>query len=289
MGNPTGIGIDTNQHIFVFYRAGRKWPFGSMPSSYITEKTIVELDNFSGKIINSWGNNLFIMPHGLTVDRSNNVWVTDVGLNQVFKFSHDGKLLLKIGEANVSGSDRVHFDKPTAIAIANDGSSYVSDGYGNSRIIHFSAEGKYLLEWGKKGSSKTEFDTPHGLCLDDDENVYVADRENKRVQVFNPKGNFIKEWHDSSFGRVCAISFNSAAKAFAAVDDATSWFNIEHNGSDVLIFDTANNLINRFGRSTSKSNQKSWYHDVDMDNEGNIYMGDILNDRIQKFRRVANR
>ncbi len=103
-GQPTGIGIDTNDHIFVFHRAGRKWttPF---PGEAITQNTVLELDNESGKIINSWGADYFIMPHGLTVDKQNNIWLTDVGLHQVFKFSHDGKLLMKLGVAKVPGKD----------------------------------------------------------------------------------------------------------------------------------------------------------------------------------------
>ncbi|MEJ7738844.1 MAG: peptidyl-alpha-hydroxyglycine alpha-amidating lyase family protein [Chitinophagaceae bacterium] len=179
LGNPTGIGIDTNQNIIVFHRAEREWSlFGSMPDKPIQSKTILIIGKDNGKIMDSWGANLFIMPHGLTVDNENNIWVTDVGLHQVFKFSHDGKLLMKLGETKVSGNDSLHFNKPTDIAIAKDGSFYVSDGYGNSRIVKFSPTGKYLLEWGKKGHKESEFDIPHGICLDRNDNVYVADREN---------------------------------------------------------------------------------------------------------------
>jgi peptidylamidoglycolate lyase len=144
----------------------------------------------AGRIINSWGENLFIMPHGLKVDKQNNVWVTDVGLHQVFKFTHEGKLLLKIGEAKVPGKDATHFDMPTDIAIEDDGSFYVSDGYGNSRVVKFSATGQYLFEWGTKGDKESEFDIPHGITLDKNGNVYVADRENSRIQVFDSSGKF---------------------------------------------------------------------------------------------------
>jgi peptidylamidoglycolate lyase len=150
LGNPTGIGIDTNENIVVFHRAERVWPvFGSMPDIPIQGKTVLIINKDNGKLINSWGDNLFVMPHGLKVDNQNNVWLTDVGLHQVFKFNHKGKLLMKIGEAKVPGNDSLHFNKPTDIAIAKDGSFYVSDGYGNSRVVKFSATGKYLLEWGQ--------------------------------------------------------------------------------------------------------------------------------------------
>ena len=104
LSQPTGIGIDKSHHIFIFHRAGRKWttPF---PDSLISQHTVLELDNESGKIINSWGANYFIMPHGLTVDKQNNIWLTDVGLHQIFKFSPEGKLLMKLGVAKVPGND----------------------------------------------------------------------------------------------------------------------------------------------------------------------------------------
>jgi len=86
----TGIGIDNNPNIFLFVRTGRGWT-DVFPDSLISNNTVFIFDKETGKIINSWGANLFIMPHSLTVDKDNNVWVTDVGLQQVFKFTHDGK------------------------------------------------------------------------------------------------------------------------------------------------------------------------------------------------------
>ncbi len=172
LGNPTGIAINKNENIVIFHRADRQWPlFSSMPATYIQSKTVLLVDKDNGKLIDSWGDNMFIMPHGLCVDAKNNIWVTDVGLHQVFKFSHNGTLLMKLGEAKIPGNDSLHFDKPTDVAVCRDGSFYVSDGYGNSRIVKFSANGKYLFEWGKKGSHKGEFNIPHGIDLDSNGNV----------------------------------------------------------------------------------------------------------------------
>jgi peptidylamidoglycolate lyase len=286
-GNPSGIGIDSKQHVIIFCRAGRKWPLlGSMPRTPISSKTIVILDRQSGKILSSWGDSLFIMPHGLTVDGQDNIWVTDVGLNQVFKFSHEGKLLMKLGVAGVAGDDSLHFNQPTDVAIANDGSFYVSDGYGNSRIVKFSAEGKYLLQWGTKGKGKGQFHIPHAITLDENGRVYVADRENCRIGVFDPEGNFLSEWKNKDFGHICSVTYDKITRTFTAVDDATSWFGLKHNGSDILVLDSAGNLLSRFGRSGGYDGPKCWYHDVAVDDSGNIYTGDILGNRIQKFRRI---
>lgn len=287
LGNPTGIGIDTNQNIVVFHRAKREWPLlKSMPKKLIADKTILIINKNDGKLLKSWGENLFIMPHGLKVDNQNNIWVTDVGLNQIFKFSHDGKLLLKLGEAGIAGDDSLHFNKPTDIAITKSGSFYVSDGYGNSRIIKFSSSGKYLFEWGSKGDKENQFRTPHGISLDRDKNVYVADRENKRIQIFDSTGKFKNQYADNSFGAICAVIFDKS-KLFA-VDDLT-FLKIKHRGSDIFIFDTSGKLQTRFGRSNADMDKISWYHDLTVDSEENIYVGDILGNRIQKFRKISNR
>jgi peptidylamidoglycolate lyase len=288
LGNPTGISIDTNQNIVVFHRADREWKFfTSMPDKPIQSKTILIINKESGKLINSWGDNLFIMPHGLKVDNENNIWVTDVGLHQVFKFRYDGKLLLKLGEARVAGNDSLHFDKPTDIAITKDGSFYVSDGYENSRVIKFSAAGKYLFEWGKKGSKEGEFSIPHGISLDGYTNVYIADRENNRIQIFDSTGKFIKQFAENSFGTICAVAFDKSKLKLFAVDDFT-FLKAKHRGSDVFIFDTSGKAQTRFGRSGSYEGYTSWYHDLTIDKEENIYVGDILGNTIQKFRKVPN-
>jgi len=284
LGNPTGIGIDTNQNLVVFHRASREWPFiMPMPTSIIKENTILVLNKETGRIINSWGSGRFVMPHGLTVDRRNNIWLTDVGLHQVFKFSYDGKLLLKLGEAGIAGNDKAHFNKPTDVAVAADGSFYISDGYGNSRIVKFSASGKYLLEWGKSGTKPGEFDIPHAIDLDKSGNVYVADRENARIQVFTADGIFISQWRDADWGSVCSIGFDAVNNRFIAVDDLTT-FKVKHNGSDIITLDSMGNQLARFGRSGLYSGPKSWYHDVTVDREGNIYVGDILGNKLQKFK-----
>jgi peptidylamidoglycolate lyase len=284
LGNPTGIGIDTSQNIFVFHRADRSWPLSNiMPDNFIASKTILVLDRETGKIIDSWGEHFFIMPHGLKVDKQNNVWVTDVGLHQVFKFTHEGKLLLKIGEAKVAGKDATHFNMPTDIAIADDGSFYVSDGYGNSRVVKFSASGECLFEWGTAGANEGEFDIPHGITLDKNGNVYVADRENSRIQVFDPNGKFIQQYADKSFGNICAVTIDPITQKLFSVDDL-NFLKLKHRGSDVIIFEAGGKAENRFGRSGSYNGPVCWYHDIAVDDAQNIYIGDILGNTLQKFR-----
>jgi DNA-binding beta-propeller fold protein YncE len=282
----TGVGIDTSQNVFLFHENGRQWtkPF---PDSLISCTTILMLDRETGKMLNSWGANLFIMPHGLTVDKDNNVWVTDVALQQVFKFNHDGKLLMKLGVAKVSGNDSTHFNLPTDVAVTDDGSFYVSDGYGNSRVVKFSKEGKYLFEWGKRGNKPGEFHTPHGIDLDSYGNVYVADRDNNRIQKFDANGKFLKEWKNDKAVQLYSLSIDKKNNNLFAIDYLTIRDTII-KGSDIMQFDSTIRLVTRFGRSGLYDGPICRYHDIAVDDEGSIYVGDILGNRIQKFKKIAN-
>ncbi len=284
LGQPTGIGIDNYDHIFVFHRTGRKWtvPF---PDSLISQNTILELDNESGKIINSWGANYFIMPHGLTVDKQNNIWVTDVGLHQIFKFSHDGKLFFKLGIAKVPGNDSLHFNLPTDIAIANDGSFYVSDGYGNSRVVKFSATGTYIKAWGTYGNKPGQFIIPHGITINENNIIYVADRQNNRVQLFDTEGNFIKELkNDFNVEQLPSITIDNSNHLFAIDYDPTKRADSSVMGSTIFEIDSSSHSKDRFGALASADRTSCWFHDIAIDKKGNIYVGDIIGLKVLKFK-----
>lgn len=287
LGNPAGLGIDTSQNIVVLHRADKTWPLvGSFSNELIKENTVLIIDNKSGNLLQSWGSNLFVMPHGLTVDHENNIWITDIGLQQIFKFTHDGKLLMKIGEAGVANNDKSHFNKPTDIAVAKDGSFFVSDGYGNNRIIRFSSKGEYLSEWGTKGDGAGELMIPHALCLVNN-HLYVADRENERVQVFDTNGKLVKMLDQLSGADICSVTYDSAANKLYIIDEL-SFMQLKHRGSDIIIADTSGKVLNRFGRSSEDQSPARWYHDIVTDKQQNIFVGDILNNRILKFEKVAS-
>jgi peptidylamidoglycolate lyase len=282
LSQPTGIGIDTNDNIFVFHRTGRGWtdPF---PDSLISQNTILKLENKTGKILNSWGANYFIMPHGLSVDKNNNIWVTDVALHQIFKFSSNGELLMKLGIAKTPGNDSLHFNMPTDVAVANDGCFFVSDGYGNSRVVKFSPSGKYLFDWGEYGNKQSEFNIPHGISVDKNDNVYVADRENNRIQVFNSNGIFIKELKNNvQVAQLPSVTIDNYENVFAIDFDFNDTV---INGSTILEYDSTDKILYQFGGLGTNKRTISWYHDISLDKNGNIYVGDIHNKRVLKFRK----
>ena len=286
LGNPTGIGVSSSNDIVVFHRGSRVWQT-PMPTEKIKENTILILDNKTGEIKNSWGSDLFIMPHGLEVDNEDNIWVTDVALHQVFKFNYTGELLMVLGVPNQSGVDSFHFNLPTDVAVSPNGSFYVSDGYGNSRVVKFSRQGEYLFEWGKFGTDKGEFNIPHGLDLDKSGNVYVADRENNRIQKFDSLGGFISLWQNKSIGQLYSVNIDKSENYLLGIDYVITEKFIPV-GSDIFRFDLNLNLKTRFGRSGFYNGKSKRYHDIQVDNNGNIYTADILDNSLHKFRPIVN-
>ena len=279
-GNPTGVALKSNENLVVFHRGSRSWQV-PMPKEKIIEDTFIEIDKVSGEIIKSWGSDLFIMPHGLEIDKKDNIWVTDVGLHQVIKFDSNGNELMVLGVENTPGKDSLHFNLPTDLAVSENGSFYVSDGYGNSRIVKFSSSGEYLFEWGVFGENKNEFNIPHGIDLDMEGNVYVADRENNKIQKYDSLGNFIAEWKNEIIGQLYSVNVNND---YLFGIDYIGYENLIPLGSDIIKFDLDLNMKSKFGRSGNYNGPKARYHDIQINNNGDIYVGDILNNTIQKFR-----
>jgi DNA-binding beta-propeller fold protein YncE len=132
--------------------------------------------------------------HGLHVDPWDNLWITDVGRHIVMKFSPDWKLLMVLGTPDKSGATGALLNQPTDALMTSSGDIFVADGYGNSRIVKFSERGDFVCAWGTRGVAKGQFHTPHALAFDSKERLYVSDRENDRVQVFDPNGNVLAVW-----------------------------------------------------------------------------------------------
>ena len=139
---------------------------------------------------------MFNFPHGATVDRDGNLWVTDARGeggkgHQVFKFSPDGKVLMTLGKAGVCGSGPDLFDQPTDVLVAPDGDIFVTDSHRNgknNRVVKFSKDGKFIKEWGQKGSGPGEISEPHTIAMDSRGRLFVGDRENNRIQIFDQDG-----------------------------------------------------------------------------------------------------
>ncbi|XP_063899754.1 peptidyl-alpha-hydroxyglycine alpha-amidating lyase 1 isoform X1 [Helicoverpa armigera] len=196
MGQVSGVAIDNSGQVLVFHRSHNVWDattfnnrdvYQGIGEKAIPEPTILVL-NDTGELVDMWGQNLFYIPHGITVDYEGNVWVTDVAMHQVFKFTPDNKLKpnLTLGEKFIPGNDEKHFCKPSAVAVLSTGDFFVADGYCNHRILKFSSSGNIILQWGlSHGNSPYAFNVPHALTLAEDRGlVCVADRERGRIACF---------------------------------------------------------------------------------------------------------
>jgi DNA-binding beta-propeller fold protein YncE len=167
--------------------------------------------NRDGKLLATFGQGLFVFPHGATVDRAGNLWVTDARGepgkgHQVFKFNPDGKMLMTLGKAGVSGSGADLFDQPTDVVVSPAGDIFVTDSHrngANNRIVRFTRDGKYVKEWGRKGAGRGELSEPHTIAMDSRGRLFVGDRENNRIQIFDQEGIYIDEWRQ--FGRPSGI------------------------------------------------------------------------------------
>jgi len=286
LGEVAGVAVDINDHVFAFHRPGRG--FDPTATTKLTEPAILEIDADTGKLIQSWGANTFLVPHGITIDQANNVFVTDVGLQQVFKFTHDGRPLLALGEPGVGAWDARHFNQPTDIQIRTDGTFYVSDGYVNSRVALFDQHGTWIQEWGKKGSGPGEFSNPHGLTLlPGSTDVLVADRENSRLQLFDHAGTFKKQWVGAkgaqTTGRVFCVASGPDGSYYVGIRRAD--YDTQHTG--VLKLDREWNIVTSIGFGRPGDPVFNAVHDIAVGKDGSIYVAETRTKRVVKLRAIG--
>lgn len=280
LGLCAGVGVDAQNHVFVFHRSGRVWsnPF---PKEAIAAPTVSVFDGATGRLLSTWGANRFIMPHGLTVDHAGNLWLTDVGLHQVFKCTPEGAVLLTLGEAGVPGSDTTHFNLPTDVAVLADGSFYVSDGYKNTRVMKCTAAGRFEFEWGTKGHGPGEFNLPHGITVDAQGRVIVCDRENERLQVFDAKGAFLHEWKGPQLGKPYGIDTGPDGHLFV-IDGGSPSLQRQQRGKAVEL-DLSGQALDTFGSYGKAAGQFQLGHDIAVGPDGAVYVAEGTGARVQKF------
>ena len=236
-----------------------------------------------GNMLKRWGAGMFVWPHGIDVDDDGNVWIADARGegdrgHQVIKFSSDGDVLMRLGTAGVAGRTQSTFDQPNDVLVAPNGDIFVGDGHpgnGNNRIVKFSSDGTYLMEWGETGSAPGQFRTPHALAMDSQGLLYVGDRSNRRIQVFEQDGTFVRDFYN--FGRASGVAIDGDDNIYVADSES----NYRRNGgykrgirvaniSDLRIFafipDPAPDQDNS-GTSAAEG--------VAVDNEGNVYGAEV--------------
>jgi streptogramin lyase len=179
----------------------------------------------NGRAVGSWGAGIG-QAHGMRVGPDGDLWLTDIDRHRVVKATIDGEVLLELGTADVAGDDERSFSMPTDVAFAADGSIYISDGYGNSRVVHVDPDGRFIRAWGRRGSAPGEFDTPHSVAVAADGRVLVSDRHNHRIEIFDPEGRYITEWRH--LGATQCLTFGPRGDL---------WAMTHRNMDEILSFD----------------------------------------------------
>ena len=281
-----GVAVDAADRVWVISR----------------DETPVTVRSSDGALLDSWGAGVFARPHSIRIDPLGFVWCVDDGDHTVRKFSSDGRLVMVLGDpghgsdtgvGSVDGDYRKFdyrevvfggppFNGPTDVCVLRDGTTFVTDGYGNARVHRFSASGELERSWGQPGSQPGQFHIPHGVVASPDEDrLFVADRENDRVQVFDLDGAVLDQWRGfsrpdgiaiSPDGLLCVPELGERAGRWAHMDPVT-----DHSPfGRCAIVDLDGTVLERFGTG-DPSRPGSFHapHGVAFDSRGDLYVTEV--------------
>ncbi len=290
--------------------AGRLYAFNRSEHPVI----VYEAD---GSFVGSFGEGEFERPHGIWITDDDVVWLTDDFGHVIHRYTTDGQRQQTLGTQGAGSDTGVEnqnyltikqpagpFNQPTNLAVAPDGRLYISDGYGNCRVHRFSADGVFEISWGTPGDSDGEFHLPHGIDVAGDGTVFVCDRENSRIQLFDPDGGFLESWTDVA--RPCEVFIDADDVVYVA---ELGWHagitpqQFDKPGGRVGIFSRTGELLSRFGGGANPYDPGDFAapHDIWVDRNGDIYTSEVIASAavpkglveadcptLQKFRRIRN-
>ena len=265
-GGTSGVAINSKGHIFVLHR-------GPNP--------LMEFDA-NGKFVRALGDGLFDRPHGLRIDAQDNIWTTDVRSHVVYKFSPEGRILLVLGVRDTAGEMHSYghlrlFNEPNDMAFGSQGEIFVVQGHGRGepKVVKFDKDGNFIKAWGKKGTGPGEFDIAHSIAIDAQGLVYVADRNNQRIQVFDADGKYLRE--SKHPGTPCGLFIDPNQNLWLAHGHAGRLIKLDLNG----------NVLGSTGSQGKGPGQFGEAHFLAVSAQGDVFVADTLNWRVQKFVRKS--
>lgn len=287
MGSTSAVWVVPSGHIWVAERCG----VNSCANSNLAP--VFEFDA-GGKLLKSWGESMFVFPHGIWIEKDGNVWLTDgQGANgkghQVFKFSPEGKVLMTLGKAGVAGDGPDTFNQPNAVAIAPNGDIFVSDGHnvgrGNARVLKFTKEGKPIKQWGGHGTGPGQFEMPHTLAFDSKGRLFVGDRGNNRIQIFDQDGKYLAEW--KQFSRPSGIFIDKNDVLYVTDSESTDKDGYGHNPGykrGIRIGSAKDGTVTAFIPDPSPGTAvTSAAEGVAADAQGNVYGAEVGPKDVKKY------
>ena len=311
LGEVAGVAVNSKGHIFAFSRGHT-----SGPAYAASAAQLLEFDA-DGRFLREIGHNLYAwsFAHSVKVDKYDNVWVADKGSDMVIKFDPEGRVAMVFGrkqEASDEGTAPLKHPKPplppvdgmfrqvTDMAWDAAGNTYISDGYVNSRIAKVDKSGKWLTSWGEPGNQPGQFNTPHSIAVDAQGNVYVADRGNRRIQVFDGDGKFLRQI-------VIDVPFDPNARpaignkpelpiiGSQTMAPGAPWaicitpppnqvlFSSDGYPGRIYKLSLDGKLLGVLGESGKQLKQFGWIHEIACPSENEILVGELLNWRVQKL------
>jgi DNA-binding beta-propeller fold protein YncE len=308
LGEVAGVAVNSKGHIFIFSRGNTSGPAYGASAAQLLEF------GADGSFVREIGHNLYAWSyaHTVKVDAEDNIWVTDKGSDMVIKFNPEGRVAMVFGrkqEASDDGTGPLKEPEPplppedglfrqvTDVAWDAAGNTYISDGYVNSRIAKVDKNGNWLKSWGEPGGKPGQFRVPHSIAVDAQGSVYVADRGNRRIQVFDGNGTFLRQIVIDvpvDPGARPAIG-NKTAQTTPSRTPGSPWaicitppphqvlYSSDAFPGRIYKLSLEGKVLGMFGKSGKQLGQFGWIHELACPSENELYAAEILNWRVQKL------
>jgi len=308
LGETSGVAVNSKGHVFVFTRGNTTGPAYGASAAQLLEFSA------DGKFLREIGHNLYAWSyaHTVKVDKQDNIWVTDKGSDMVIKFNPEGRVVMVFGrkqEASDEGTGPLKHVKPplppvdgmfrqvTDVTWDPAGNTFISDGYINSRVAKVDPEGNWVKSWGEPGDQPGQFNVPHSIAADAQGNIYVADRGNRRIQVFDGDGKFLRQFTIDVPVKADARPAigNKPAQSTGTMSPGSPWaICITPAPNQVLYSSDAfpgriykltleGEVLGVFGESGKQLKQFGWIHEMACPSENELYVAELLNWRVQKL------
>lgn len=311
-GEATGVAVNSKGHVFVFSRGNTTGPAYAASAAQLLEF------GPDGKFIREIGKNLYAWSfgHAVRIDKDDNIWAIDKGSDMVVRFNPEGRVTMVFGRKQEASDETTgplkhpvpplpaedgRFRQVTDVAFGPEGDIFISDGYINSRIAKADKDGNWIKSWGNRGTNPGEFNTPHNIAADAKGNVYVADRGNRRIQVFDSEGKFLRiitvdvpfdENARPAIGNKPDLKTYQQVQTF--VPGAPWTVCITPPPNQVLYTSDAypgrvyklsldGKVLGVLGQSGKQLKQFGWVHAIACPSENEIYVAELLNWRVQKL------